>query len=353
MRFAIGRGGEYVDSYTLNRSQIEQLAPFVCPTCHETVIIKQGEKRRLHFAHVHTCVSMESVGHHQDKWAVRQWLQHRDYKVDQEIMIGSRRADLLATKEGESIAFEVQASPLAVSLYEQRTMDYTRAGIEVVWVASGLDISPMTKFRPWMRKEIGRNHMLLTVKDKSIYRYVGFPSSIKYGQGFWVCMTELSASPFEAYYRFDHHNWTEVVRRKRMVPPFPSPQYRRLVLNRLYSLGLLPSLLPTACYMPLTMLWHVCIHPFEFQTVLYLNRLERPNDSVEWSIEKTCHQFGMVSTSDFSPKFHVQWRQLLNVCHLSTDVRGWPVPITLEEARRQDIRLFQGLQRFIVKSYRS
>lgn len=353
MRFAIGRGGEYVDSYAFKPMQIKQLAPFVCPECHEPVIIKQGAKRRLHFAHRHSCGAIESVGHHQNKWAVRQWLQSNGYEVEQEVSVGSRRADLMASRDGESLIVEIQASPLNIDEYTVRTADYARAGIGVIWVASGMDISPVPTLKPWMRRELDRTHALVTVKNKSLYHYTGFPTSVKFGLGSWTEMTNVNVSPFEAYYRFDHHHWEEIVRRKRMMPPFPSPAYRRLILNRLYPLGMLPSLLPTACYLPLPALWGVHAHPFDFQTVHYLNRHACPGDSVEWSLEKTCRQFGVVPTSDFLPKFHVQWKQLLNVCHLSENVREWPVPKTLEAARKTDIWLFQGLQRFISKSYKT
>ena len=350
MRFAIGREGDVIDSYTLNRMQAEQLAPFRCPTCQELLILKQGAKRRLHFAHIHTCGRAETVGHHQDKWAVCQWLQDRGYPVDQEVTIGNRRADVLTTMDGKHIVFEIQASPLRPEEYIERTNDYRRAGLDVIWLASGLDLRMNQSFQPWMRLELSRRHQLMTVSNGRLVRFNGFPISIKYGLGSWEAISSVSISPFEAYYRFSAMEWSEMIRRKRMSPFYPSPQNRRLILNRLYPLGLLPALLPSTCYLPLTSLWGIRVHPIDFQTVLFLNRYESPSDSVEWSIEKTCRQFGVTPTSDFSQSFHVQWKQLLNACRLSSDVRSWPLPITYEEARRHDIRLFQGFQRLMLQS---
>lgn len=352
MRFAIGKEGNMVDAYTLKPTQIRQLAPFACPICNEGVILKQGTKRRLHFAHLHTCGRAESVGHHQDKWNVRQLLQSHGYEVDQEVRIGSRRADLVAKRNGKSLIVEVQASPLSVEQYEKRTTDYMRAGLNVIWMASGFEVNQATAFKPWMRLEMNRLHTVMAVSQKTIYRYAGIPVSLKYAHGTWMETSCLEGSPYEAYYHFNHHGWGEIVRRKRSMPPFPSSVNRRLILNRLYPLGIPASLLPSACYLPLTGLWGIHIHPFDFQTVLYINRLENPSDSVEWSIEKTCRQFGIVPTSDFYPRFHVQWKQLLNVCHLSENVCDWPIPQSPEEARRHDKRMFQGLQRLIAKSYK-
>ncbi|WP_215141890.1 competence protein CoiA [Exiguobacterium qingdaonense] len=350
MRFAIDRKGEIVDSFTLSRMQAEQLAPFQCPTCQEVLIVKQGSKRRLHFAHLHTCGRAESVSHHQDKWAICQWLQERGCPVEQEVTIGARRADVVTTIDGKRTVFEIQASPLKPEDYVDRTIDYERAGLDTVWLASGLDLRMNQSFQPWMRLELFRRHRLMTVREGRLVRFNGFPISIKYGIGNWEVSSSVNTSPFEAYYRFNAMEWTEMIRRKRMSPTYPSLQNRRLMLNRLYPLGLLPGLTPTACYLPLTSLWGIRIHPIDFQVVLYLNRYESPNDSVEWSIEKTCRQFGVTPTSDFSKSFHVQWRQLLNACRLSTDVRMWVLPKTYEEARCHDIRLFQGLQRLIFKS---
>ncbi|WP_214776655.1 competence protein CoiA family protein [Exiguobacterium sp. s22] len=350
MRFAIDREGNHVDSFTINRVRAEQLAPFRCPTCQEMLIVKQGAKRRLHFAHIHTCGRAESVPHHQDKWAVCQWLQGRGYPVEQEVTIGDRRADVITTIDGKTTVFEIQASPLRPEEYSERTIDYRRAGLDVIWLASGMDLKMNQSFQPWMRLELSRRHMLLTVNNGSLVRFNGFPTSIKYGQGNWNVTSSVKTMPFEAYYRFHAHEWTEMIRRNRMTPLYPSPQNRNLILNRLYPLGLLPSLLPSGCYLPLTSLWGVRIHPIAFQTVLYLNRYESPKDSVEWSIEKTCRQFGVTPTSDFSQSFHVQWKQLLNACRLSCDVRSWPLPHSYEEARYQDTRMFQGLQRLIDQS---
>lgn len=350
MRFAIDREGNIIDSFTLNRMQAEQLAPFRCPTCQEVLIVKQGVKRRLHFAHIHTCGRAESVTHHQDKWAVCQWLQEKGYPVEQEVTIKNRRADILTNMDGQHTVFEIQASPLRPEEYAERTIDYRRAGLDVIWIASGLDLRSNQSFQPWMRLELFQRHRLLMVRNGRLLRFNGFPISIKYGIGSWEISSSVNTSPYEAYYRFDAFEWTEMIRRKRMSPLYPSPLNRRLILNRLYPLGLLPALLPTACYLPLSSLWGIRVHPIDFQTVLYLNRYESPHDSVEWSIQKTCRQFGVTPTSDFSQSFHVQWKQLLNASRLSCDVRSWPHPKHYEEARHHDTRLFQGLQRLILQS---
>ncbi|WP_396129539.1 competence protein CoiA family protein [Exiguobacterium mexicanum] len=96
-------------------------------------------KRRLHFAHVHPCGRGESTGHHEDKWGVRQWLQARGYAVEQEVVIGTRRADLVALRDGERLVVEIQASALSIESYIERTRHYQHNGFGVVWLASGLE----------------------------------------------------------------------------------------------------------------------------------------------------------------------------------------------------------------------
>ncbi|MFK3985974.1 competence protein CoiA [Exiguobacterium mexicanum] len=351
MRFAIDRTGGYVDALTLSRGRIEPFAPFVCPECGERVIVKQGVRRRLHFAHVHPCGRGESTGHHEDKWGVRQWLQTQGYAVEQEVIIGARRADLLARRDDTSLVIEIQASTLTIESYVERTRHYRDNGLDVVWLASGLEPSAWPSLQPWMRHELFRRHGLHVPYKQSLYRFIGFPISVRRGVGHWQTVSSFSSSPFECYYRFDAQQWVQLVRRRRMTPPYPTPQYRRLVLNRLYPIGMLPSLMPSCCYLPLSSLWGIHVHPFTFQTVFYLNRRERPGDSVAWSIEKTCRQFDVTPTSDFLQAFEVQWRQLLNVFDVTESVRDWHVPKTLETALLHDLRLFQGFQRFMAKSY--
>lgn len=350
MRYAVSQSGEVIDAYTVKPMRIATLAPFSCPVCGEAVTVRQGAKRRLHFAHLHACGGVESVGHQTDKWHVRQWLQNSGYRVDQEVTIGPRRADLVGIRDENRLVVEIQASPLAVDTYRERTFEYARRGYDVIWLASGLALERGLLLKPWMRLELARRHGLYVMSHSRLYRFVGFPISIRRGQGRWVRVDDDSCSPFESYYTFDGQRWSEVVRRKRMMPSYPTKRYRTLVLERLYPLGMLPSLFPTFVYLPLTCLWSVPIHPFEFQAVFYLNRRMAPRESFEWSVEKTCHQFGVVPSSDFCHSFHVQWSQLVAVCRQSEDVRDWHVPKTLEEALRHDVRWFQGFQRFMAKS---
>lgn len=351
MRFAIGRTGDVVDTRSLNRAQLEAFAPFSCPACHEPVLLKKGMKRRLHFAHRHACGRGESTGHQRDKWDIRQWLQTRGFHVDQEVMLDGRRADLIASNGESALVIEIQASPLDVETYHERTAHYEALGLTVVWLPSGMRPDPRPRFTPWMRAELARCHALFIPMNGSLYRFVGFPISLRYGQGRWVKVDDLTVSPFEAFYRFDAHAWCQLVRRRRMTPPYPTKDYRRLVLNRLYPLGVLPSLLPTMCYLPMPVLWGMHIHPFDFQVVLYLNRRMHPTDSISWSVVKTCRQFGVTATSDFVQAFEVQWKQLLNVFDVPTEAQLWSVPKTLEASLRYDRHMFQGFQRFMAKSY--
>lgn len=351
MRFAIGRTGGYVDAHTLHRGQLDAFAPFSCPKCGERVIVKQGAKRRLHFAHVHTCGRGESTRHHQDKWGVRQWLQAQGFTVNQEVVVGVRRADLIATREMEQIVVEIQASPLSVEAYDERTKHYMANRFEIIWLASGLRPSGILSLKPWMRAELARRHTLILPTGEGLYRFVGFPISIRRGLGHVTRLATLEVSPYESYYRFDAYRWAQVVRMRRMTPAYPTRAFHRLILNRLYPLGMLPALLPSYCYLPLSSLWGIHIHPFEFQTVLYLNRRESPRDPVGWSIQKTCHQFGVTPTSDFLRTFEVQWKQLLNVFDVTEAVQDWYVPKTLDTALQYDFRIFQGFQRFMANSY--
>lgn len=351
MRFAIGQAGGYIDAHKLSRSQIEQFAPFSCPHCGELVILKRGVRRRDHFAHVRTCGRGESTIHQLDKWGVRQWLQDKGYHVDQEINIGGRRADLVATVDASRVIFEIQRSPLGIEVYKERTAHYIKHGYEVVWLASELSPNGLPSLSPWMRQEIARLHMLIIPFNNRLYRFVGFPVSIRRGLGEWVEVTSIQASPYEPFYRFDAKRWTHYIKRKRMRPSYLTQTRKRLILTRLYAFGLSESLLPSGCYLPMPVLWGEYVHPFDFQIMLYLNRRESPKDSIKWSIEKTCRQLQLTPSGDFVSSFQVQWRQLLNVYNLSENVSTWRVPSTLEQVFERDVRMFQGFQRFMAKSY--
>lgn len=118
----------------------------ICQLCEQPVIIRAGLITRPHFAHRSLCISdyashPESIEHLLGKELVAQGLQeefaeYAQATIQYEVKVPEvkRVADVMATfPNGWRVAHEIQLAALTTEELQQRTEDYARAGIDVVW----------------------------------------------------------------------------------------------------------------------------------------------------------------------------------------------------------------------------
>src|ERR1035437_7557370 len=128
--------GEIVTAYFANKSQ----APFSCPECGDPVILKSGKSRVNYFAHENPLACKfaggESEAHENCKMQIFAALKQHPAVSNAalEHPIGTNRPDVSAEINGVQVAIEVQLSPLSIETIMQRTIDYYRAGIHVLWL---------------------------------------------------------------------------------------------------------------------------------------------------------------------------------------------------------------------------
>lgn len=128
--------GEIVTAYFANKSQ----APFSCPECGDPVILKSGKSRVAYFAHeiplACRCAENESDSHRRCKMEIFLALQNLPHvrNVMLERTLGTNRPDVSAEIGGVQVAIEVQLSSLSIETIMQRTIDYHRKGIYVLWL---------------------------------------------------------------------------------------------------------------------------------------------------------------------------------------------------------------------------
>jgi hypothetical protein len=116
----------------------------ICQVCGEELFIKEGEVKAAHFAHKagsHCGSDGETLAHKDGKLFLKKQLVqvfpeyieaafYLEYQVPE---IG-RIIDLLTVfPDGRKIAHEVQLSPITTRELMERTRDYKKVGIEVVW----------------------------------------------------------------------------------------------------------------------------------------------------------------------------------------------------------------------------
>lgn len=117
---------------------------YYCPDCKEQLLLRQGEIKVHHFAHLAEAAckygSQESELHLWLKKNFYQWFTVSSlYKhVDLECRIGDFIADLLLeNKRSQRIAVECQCSNIEIDYFRKKTAYYSYQGIFTLWVFAG------------------------------------------------------------------------------------------------------------------------------------------------------------------------------------------------------------------------
>lgn len=114
--------------------------PFACFQCNEEVILKTGRNRVNHFAHANPIACKFATGeselHRRCKMEIFEALQIAPgvHSAALERPLGEVRPDVSAHINGIPVAIEVQISSLSLETIQQRTIEYARKGIHVLWL---------------------------------------------------------------------------------------------------------------------------------------------------------------------------------------------------------------------------
>ena len=128
--------GERITAYFA----LERHGPFICPDCNEEVILKMGRTTVNHFAHANPIACKFTTGesdeHRRCKIEIFRALQNVPgvRNVELERPIGMNRADVFAEIGGVPVAIEVQLSALSLETIQERTIEYHREGVYVLWL---------------------------------------------------------------------------------------------------------------------------------------------------------------------------------------------------------------------------
>jgi competence protein CoiA len=142
--------GQTVTAYFERKSN----GPFLCLQCNEEVILKSGRNRVDHFAHANPIACKfaegESELHRRCKLEIFEALQNsagvRDVALERPM--GRNRPDVSARINGVPVAIEVQISSLSIDTIMQRTIDYFRKGIYVLWLLQWTPALDAARYTP-------------------------------------------------------------------------------------------------------------------------------------------------------------------------------------------------------------
>lgn len=134
----------HLDTYTAHQIQkLKTFQDYHCPYCNAPVRLKQGTKRRAHFAHIIPChyhsYENESPEHQAAKKLLATWLQSQNInpQIEWRLPEIKRIADIYFVWEQQRYVLEIQKSPLTAAELEQRTKDYATLEINAHWIFIG------------------------------------------------------------------------------------------------------------------------------------------------------------------------------------------------------------------------
>lgn len=139
--------GERIDITRIENPRLQLKSDeLICQLCEQPVMIKAGLITRPHFAHRSQCTSdydshPESVEHLLCKELVARGLREEfaeyaqaDIQYEVKVPEVRRVVDVMAAfPNGWRVAHEIQLAGITIEALQQRTEDYARAGIDVVW----------------------------------------------------------------------------------------------------------------------------------------------------------------------------------------------------------------------------
>ncbi|MBT9288219.1 competence protein CoiA [Prosthecodimorpha staleyi] len=166
---------------------------FVCPECGRALILRRGDLKVSHFAHLPPVECREARGeteaHHWAKAALRDAFLERRMEAEVERRLvgdpAERRTDLaLALPGGGMVAIEIQRSDLTVAELRTRTASYMRASVPVLWV--GLVDAALAERIAAGRPGAGQSPEGLFLDRLPLPAWARFAGRLAFGRGAWL-----------------------------------------------------------------------------------------------------------------------------------------------------------------------
>ena len=133
--------------------KLTQTEPLYCPVCKEVVLIKKGNKRIWHFAHIskQKCVGElenESDYHLKGKINLYHWFKNQGIPAELELYIPKikQRPDLYVHINGQGYAIEFQCSTIDSSILTKRTNSYLQEKIKPIWILGGNRLKKISQY---------------------------------------------------------------------------------------------------------------------------------------------------------------------------------------------------------------
>ncbi|MGO1337943.1 MAG: competence protein CoiA [Leuconostoc fallax] len=167
----------------IRADQANKKAHYYCPGCREKFVLKNGDVKRNHFAHLidtqcHSFTENESFEHLVGKLAIAASLKkYGEVLLESVIPNITQRPDILLKTVNKTYAFEYQCSPISWQRYMERNKGYASEHIEYYWILGEKYFSTKTGQRTMMKF---LNHKKILFYIPKIQKFVQFENFRKY-----------------------------------------------------------------------------------------------------------------------------------------------------------------------------
>jgi competence protein CoiA len=294
---------------------LRENAILFCPTCHEKVILKLGEKRVFHFAHQKgSFCSLEHEGetdfHLKGKLQLYQWLKHQDLNPILEFYDASlrQRADMIFTIGTDKYALEYQCSAISDHIFHRRTEGYKSKGYIPLWIlgANQLNrknnyVSSLSDFHflflqktssntwtiPFYCSETQNFILLQSIQPITIRKFISHQTIQKMDQ---TSFPHLFSQPKENRH-FPHKQWTgELEQFKNTLIRYSTGHQKSFLLD-LYQNHLNLLLLPPFIGIPVLDSISMITPPLIWQSYLFLDVFLKKDTQTPISYQEINHAF--------------------------------------------------------------
>ncbi|WP_246938599.1 competence protein CoiA [Bacillus pinisoli] len=271
---------------------------FHCPGCKEPVMLRVGDQRIPHFAHVrssqcHSFSEPESSYHLSGKLQLYEWLQNQSlYPVlEPYIHYIKQRPDLYLSIKSASYAIEYQCSTISFKQFKERTEGYVSKQIKPLWILGG---KRLKRYGPgefslsafdWMFVQLGSNHKpyLLSYcseirKFLFLHHIIPLSSTKALGDLDIICPADLTFRNLVSHHKDPNSSiqqWIDIKKNWRLhCTRYPSQSMKKL-LHFLYQKQVYPSLLPSEIGIPIRSMYWIQTSPFVWQSWILLEFIEQ------------------------------------------------------------------------------
>jgi competence protein CoiA len=361
---------------------------FQCPSCKQPVLLRIGNQRIPHFAHVKAsnCQAFseaESTYHLEGKIQLYNWLNHQSYspKLEPYFKQLKQRPDLFVLFNHSSLAIEYQCSTIDANRFKERTENYMVNGYQPLWILGGKRLKRLSNNQftlstfDWMfTRLMNKKPCLLyycseTKKFLLLHHLVPLTTNKVVADLEVISPQDISINDLLSRNldtSFPMEEWLEMKTNWRLnCTQFPSHSMKKL-LHYLYNNHKYPSLLPSEVGVPVPSMYWIQTSPLIWQAWILLELIDKLPVHSTFSFQDVYHFFNMkkrsqlfylrdlplISTSHYSFAIMEYLNRLVDfgmLVHINKKtfkkIRDCHFPTNLEEAIKADQLLLLGNKR--------